>query len=333
MELQTIGTISRSFNISTRTLRYYEQIGLIQPTKKDDSAYRMYDGDTVVRLQQIIVLRKLRIPLKQIAEILKSGDTAVAMNAFLQNLAEIEDEITALSTIKSVIQAFLDRLSLRHSKLSILDDDSLLELVDSLTASKINFKEDKTMEDLNKASEKLGRLTDVRIVYLPPMTVAAASATGENSEGRAADLINRFVLDRNLLKIKPDIRHLGFDCSAGKTGVGVPSHKYQMWVSIPDDMEVPEPLVKRHFVGGLFAAHMIKMGDFDHWILLRDWVMNNEKYEHDWHTVRCAPYENDMDRCFEEQLNYLGNLQNPNFQNRDMQLDLLFPIKEKVVQI
>lgn len=185
------------------------------------------------------------------------------------------------------------------------------------------------MEELNQASEKLSKLTDVRIVYLPPMTVAAVSATGENCEGQAVDMINRFVLESNLLKIKPDIRHFAFDCSAGKTGVGEPSRKYQMWVSIPDNMVVPKPLVKRTFDGGLYAAHMFKMGDFDHWILLRNWVMNNDKYDHDWHSVRCAPYEDDMDRCFEEQLNYWGNLQNSRLKNEDIQLDLLFPIKER----
>lgn len=329
MGLQTISRVSKMFNISTRTLRYYEQIGLIQPIKKEDFAYRTYDESTVVRLQQVIVLRKLRVPLKQIAEILKSEDTAVAIKVFQQNLTEIKDEITALSTIRSVMQALLERLHLQSDELRLLDDESLLEIVDSLTVSKINFKEEKSMEELNQASEKLKKLTDVRVVYLPPMAVAAVSATGENCEGQAADMINRFVLESNLLKIKPDIRHFGFDCSAGKTGVGEPSHKYQMWVSIPENMAVPKPLVKRTFDGGLYAAHMIKMGDFDHWILLRNWVMNNDKYEHDWHSVRCAPYENDMDRCFEEQLNYWGNIQKPEFRNEDMQLDLLFPIKEK----
>lgn len=330
MELQSISQISKIFNISTRTLRYYEQIGLIQPVKKEDFAYRTYDENTVIRLQQIIVLRKLRIPLKQIAEILKSTDSVIAIKTFQQNLVEIEDEITVLSTIKNVIQALLERLHMQKDTLRLLDDESLLEIVDSLTASKINFKEDKTMENFNKASEKLRKLADVRAIYLPPMSVAAASATGEDSEGQASEMINRFVMERNLLKIKPDIRHFGFDCSAGKTGAGEPSHKYQMWISIPDDMDVPEPLVKRMFAGGLFAAHMIKMGDFDHWALLRDWVLNNEKYEHDWDSIRCSPYEDDMDRCFEEQLNYYGNIQNPNFKNQDMQLDLLFPIKEKI---
>ncbi len=67
MKLTTITEISREMSLSTRTLRYYEQIGLIESVKKEDYAYRTYDEATVTRLQQILVLRKLRIPLKQIA--------------------------------------------------------------------------------------------------------------------------------------------------------------------------------------------------------------------------------------------------------------------------
>ena len=41
---------------------------------------------------------------------------------------------------------------------------------------------------------------------------------------------------KDLIKIKPDIRFFGFDCSAGKTGINEGSYKYQAWVSIPNNM-------------------------------------------------------------------------------------------------
>ena len=66
MDIQTISMVSKRFNISTRTLRYYEQIGLLQSIKKDGYAYRTYDECSLNRLEQIIILRKLRIALKQI---------------------------------------------------------------------------------------------------------------------------------------------------------------------------------------------------------------------------------------------------------------------------
>jgi len=100
-----------------------------------------------------------------------------------------------------------------------------------------------------------------------------------------------------------------------------------MWVSIPDDMEVPAPLIKRTFHGGLYAAHMIKMGGWDDWRLLRQWVKENGKYASAWGMPRWETYEAGMEHCLEEQLNFWGNHQNPEFKSDDMQLDLLFPVE------
>lgn len=325
MELHTISQISKLFNISTRTIRHYEQIGLIQPIKKEDFAYRTYDESAVMQLQQIIILRKLRIPLKQIGEILKSQDTVVAIKAFQQNLTEIEDEITALSTIKSVIQTLLERLNLQSDKLRLLDDESLLEIVDSLTVSKINFKEEKSMEELNQASEKLNKLTDknVRIIYLPPATVAAYQYVGDEPEMHCNEVIDRFVRETGLIKTKPDIRHFGFNAPNPVDNSGY--HGYEMWVTIPEDMAVPEPLVKKHFEGGLYAAHIIPFGAFDEWGLLCDWVRNNPKYEGNSGTKghEC------MWGLLEEHLNYINHVSLPNTEPEGLQLDLLHPVKEK----
>ena len=218
MELQSISRISKQFNVSARTLRYYEQIGLIKPAKTAGLT-RIYDEDTVMRLKQIIVLRKLRIPLKQISEILDSGNIAVAIETFQQNLTEIENEINALSSIKNVIQ-------------------SLLEIVDSVTASKINFKEEKViMNVLNKANKQLNKLTDrdVRIIYLPPATVASIHHIGCSSEGEIPEsttgiMMRDFIRNNNLAKIKPDLRHYGFN-HPDKPDNGK-EHGYERWVTI-----------------------------------------------------------------------------------------------------
>lgn len=325
MELQTISQISKLFNVSTRTLRYYEQIGLIQSVKKQDFAYRTYDENTIIRLQQIIVLRKLRIPLKQIADILKSEDTAVAINAFQQNLVDIEDEITALSTIKGVIQSFLERLHLQNDTLRLLDDESLLEIVDSLTVSKINFKEDRAMEELNKASEKLNKLTDkdVRIVYLPPATVAAIHSIGGAPETETGDSLFAFIKDSNLPQIKPDFRHYGFNHPMGSLPDGS-DHGFERWVTIPDDMEVSTPFVKKQFTGGLYGAHMIPMGAFEEWNWLYEWANTHEKYEIAWGAPEC------MHGFIEEHLNVIHHyLWSHEESEQQMQLDLLIPIKER----
>jgi DNA-binding transcriptional MerR regulator/DNA gyrase inhibitor GyrI len=283
MELQTISQISKQFKISTRTLRYYEQIGLIQSTVKEDYSYRTYDESTILRLKQIIVLRKLRIPLKSIAEILLAENTALLIEVFQQNLSEIGDEITALTTIKNVIRSFIERLDIKNEKLQLLDDESLLEIVDSLTTSKINFKEDKTMNDLIKADEKLNRLTDrdVRIIYLPPATVASIRSMGSTPETETGDILFNFIKKSNLPNTKPDFRHYGFNiakCEQTESD----DHGFERWVTIPEDMELPEIFEKKSFPGGLYGAHMIPMGAFEEWNRLYEWANSHEKYEIAW---------------------------------------------------
>lgn len=329
-ELQSISQVSKQFSISTRTLRYYEQIGLITPAKKQDLTYRVYDINTITRLRQIIILRKLRIPLKKIAEILQSADAHVAIEAFERNLIEIEDEISALSTIRNIVKTFIEHLNLSSAAFVLPDDEGLLEIVNSLTVSKNNFKEEGSMEQLNIATEKLNKLEDkdIRIVYLPPMTVAAACASGEGCEGKALDMINQFVKDSRLIKIKPDARSFGFNCSI-KSETGESSRAYEVWATVPSDMDIPMPLVKRNFNGGLYAAHVLRTWDFEDWNLLKKWVKTNDKYDSDWGSPRWTSPETNTGQGFEETLNFFNFAQSG--QMKDLQLDLLFPIKEKEI--
>lgn len=327
MELKTISQVSKGFDISTRTLRYYEQIDLLKSQKKDEYAYRVYDEQALLRLQQIIILRKLRIPLKQISAILKNQDAAVAIEVFRQSVSEINDEITALSTIRSILSAFINRMQEKAEiqiKLDLMNDQSILKVIDSLTLTKINLKEEKSMEDLNRASENLSKLKDVRIVYLPPATVAASHYIGENPEQTASEVLDKFVKESGLCKIKPDLRHYGFNHPNPVDESGV--HGYEMWVTIPDDMEVPSALVKKQFKGGLYAAHMIPMGNFHEWQWLWKWAHNNSSYEPD--------TSNDNGECMygllEEHLNYINHVNMDNTEPEGMQLDLLLPVKEKL---
>lgn len=324
MELTTISEISRSMNISTRTLRYYEQIGLIESVKKEDYAYRSYNKETVRRLQQILVLRKLRIPLKQIALILQSENTAAIIDAFQQNLSEVDDEITALSTIRDIISTFITRLNEsihQDIKINMLDDTALLEAVDALTVQRIPLKEEKTAADLEVASEKLNKLTDrdVRIVYLPPATVASIHIVGEQPETDTGDVLFEFIRSNELRKFYPEFRHYGFNHdNKGK-------HGYERWVTIPDSMEVSAPFVKKQFAGGLYAAFITPMGMFDEWNRLHEWAANHTAYEIALGNPEC------MHGLLEEHLNAWNHfLWSHEKCDRDLQLDLLLPIKSRL---
>ena len=335
MELQTIGQVSKNHGISTRMLRYYEQVGLIESLRKDDYAYRVYDENTVIRLRQIMILRKLRVPVKQIISILNNSDTVQIVEIFRQNINQIDNEITALSTVKSILVRFAEEINEKADvNLKLLDDETLFSLINSLPFADNQIKEKKenlSIEELNKASENLNKLEDkdIRIVYLPPMTIAAAYASRGGCEGRALDMISKFTNESGLLKIKPDARSFGFDCSDGAVEVGENSLAYEEWVSVPDDMEIPLPLVKRHFSGGLFAAHVLRSWDFSDWQRLKEWVDASEKYDNDWGSPQGESPEITFRQGFEETLNFYNYILKHNSEMSHLQLDLLFPIKEK----
>lgn len=335
MELQTISQVSRDYGISTRMLRYYEQAGLIESLRKDDYAYRVYDETAISRLRQIIVLRRLRVPVKQIISILNNYDAAEAVEIFRQNISEIDGEITALSTVKSILMRFVEEINEKADvNLKLLGDDAVFSVIGSLSFSDNQIKEAKeslSMEELNKANEELMKMEDkdVRIIYLPPMTVAAAFASREGCLDKASDLLNKFIKESELLKIKPDARGFDFDCLGGSAELGDRSQGHEAWVSVPDNMEIPAPLVRREFRGGLYAAHVLRAWDFQDWRRLKEWIAASDKYDNDWGSPRWESAETDCGQGFEETLNLYNFIQKHNADMNYLQLDLLYPIKEK----
>lgn len=318
----TISKVSQTFNISTRTLRYYEQIGLLMSQRIEDYAYRVYDEESIKRVQQIIILRKLRIPLKQIAMIFKDDEQIRATEIFQKNISELDDEIATLTTIRQVLKGFVTQLNesiQTHIRPDLLQDMDALKVIEPLSLSKINFKEERIMEKQNKIVENL---KNVRIVLLPACTVASYHFIGENPEETVGAQMDKFVRESRLYELKPDARLFGFNHP--NPSANSPQYGYEDWVTIPEDMEVPAPLVKKHFAGGLYAAHTIKFGDFHEWNLLSKWVSDNEKYTSNY----SEQGEEIMGGCLEEHLNwvYASHMGWPeNF--IDGQLDLLLPIK------
>ena len=327
MGLMTISEVTKVFNISTRMLRYYEQVGLLPSQRKEDYAYRVYDENAILHLQYIIVLRKLRIPLKQIALILKTPELTNVIEIFRKKIVEINDETTALNIIRDVLQVFASRLNKSTGttiKLDLFQDADIIKVIEPLTLSRINFKEERSMEELNKASEILGKLQNVRIVMLPPCTVASYHFIGENPEETVGTEVDKFVGESRLYEKKPDARMFGFNHPNPSSNT--PHHGYEDWVTISDDMEVPAPLVKKRFEGGMYAAHTIVFPDFHEWKLLSKWVEESDKYDSNY----SEQGEEIMGGCLEEHLNWIYSSHMGWPKNGiDGHIDLLLPIKLK----
>lgn len=68
--MKTIKEVSAITGLSIRTLRYYDEIGLLKPTKLTEAGYRLYDSRALEKLQEILFFRELEIPLGDIKKIL-----------------------------------------------------------------------------------------------------------------------------------------------------------------------------------------------------------------------------------------------------------------------
>lgn len=64
--MKTVKDVSDITGISIRTLRYYDEIGLLKPTKLTESGYRLYNNKALEQLQEIMFFRELEIPLMDI---------------------------------------------------------------------------------------------------------------------------------------------------------------------------------------------------------------------------------------------------------------------------
>ena len=322
MKLMTVSEVSKTFHVSTRMLRYYEKINLISSSRKGDYAYRIYDETAVRRLQQIIILRKLHIPLKQIAVILSDIQGIEAHQILQENINSLNEEIYALHTIRSILNAFITRLDANIQKgihLDLLQDTELIEITNALILPKCNLKEDYSMNELNNASTQIESKMDIRIVYLPPATVASSHYMGANPEDVAGDRLGDFIKNINLPSLKPDFRVYGFNNPSPQEGQE--DYGYEFWVTIPEDLEVPMPLTKKQFTGGLYAAHCIKMGDFHEWVPFYEQIKNSTEYEIEWRESY------GMGGSLEEQLDVYSLYTEE--KSEFTQLDLLIPIKRK----
>ena len=70
--MKTVKDVSEITGVSVRTLRYYDEIGLLKPTELTKAGYRLYDNKALEKLQEIMFFRELEIPLTDIKKIMEN---------------------------------------------------------------------------------------------------------------------------------------------------------------------------------------------------------------------------------------------------------------------
>lgn len=168
--LVKIRDISIRYDISARTLRYYEDMGLITSTRSEDYAYRMYDENAIKRLEQILILRKLNISIKDIQRVFDTSGSDVVLEVLGKKVQNIDDEVALLHELKAIVLAFIREIE----QVNFTDKSGIKQLYDK--AKEIETQlisvdyigKPSNISRLLEVTDKLDKKTpDIMVVRIP----------------------------------------------------------------------------------------------------------------------------------------------------------------------
>jgi DNA-binding transcriptional MerR regulator len=107
MTTWTVGQVADLFGVTVRTLHHYDEIGLLVPSERSRAGYRLYTAEDLTRLQQVVVYRRLEMPLEEIATLLDRGEDAA--DHLRRQRATVMTRLDELRELVSAIDRALER--------------------------------------------------------------------------------------------------------------------------------------------------------------------------------------------------------------------------------
>ncbi len=177
--LAKIRELSVRYNISARTLRYYEDMGLIESTRSDDYAYRLYDEAAIKRLEQILILRRLNISIKDIKRIFNTTGSEVVLDVLGKKVDHIDEEVSLLNELKKIVLEFINhirKLDFEKEKDVKLLYEKASDIETQIT--NVDYNGNSSMADrFFEVTEKLNnKVPDIMIVRIPKFRAVTSGA-------------------------------------------------------------------------------------------------------------------------------------------------------------
>ncbi|UPM55785.1 MerR family transcriptional regulator [Gottfriedia acidiceleris] len=193
--VQKLGLLA---GISTRTLRYYDEIGILKPARINSSGYRIYGQAEVDRLQQILFYRELGMNLENIKEIITSPDfnSAKALTEHREQLLDKRKQLDLLiSNVEKSIALTEGRITMSNKEKFEGFKKDMIEENEKKYGKEARKKYGD--EAVNQANQKVMSMTEedhkevTRLAEELEKTLAEAVKTGDPSSEiaqKAADL-------------------------------------------------------------------------------------------------------------------------------------------------
>lgn len=145
-----VGQLARRTGLSVRALRYYDEIGLLSPSRRGETGYRLYGEPEIARLQQIASLRQLGFALDEIREIL-AGPGISVRQVIEMHLAKIGEQIEAMERLRQRLDAIVHGLQVNGT----VTTEDLLETMEMMNRMEKYYTPEQ-LEMLRQRRDELG---------------------------------------------------------------------------------------------------------------------------------------------------------------------------------
>ena len=189
-ELIKIKEVSDKYGITTKTLRYYEKMGIIQSHRTHDYAYRMYDEEALKRLEQILILRRLSVSIKDIKCIFDTSGSEVVLEVLGKKVEDIDEEVALLYELKEIVLKFI-----RQINQADFSKDSDVKMLYEKAKEIENQIVDENSNDADTSEEK-----EINILRLPTEPAFIKVYLNDDQEETVIDLNRLTVVSDKLEK-------------------------------------------------------------------------------------------------------------------------------------
>ncbi|OOM78745.1 HTH-type transcriptional activator mta [Clostridium puniceum] len=156
----TVQKLGKLASVSTRTLRYYDEIGILKPARINSSGYRIYGSKEVNKLQQILFYRELGVRLEDIKDILTlpTFDSATALKEHREKLLAKRNQLDMLiANVDNTIAECEGRIIMSDKEKFEGFKEKLIEENEKKYGSEIRKKYGNNM--INASNEKFKNMT------------------------------------------------------------------------------------------------------------------------------------------------------------------------------
>lgn len=195
-----MGQLAELSGVTVRTLRHYDQTGLLRPSGRTSGGHRLYDQQNVTRLYRVLALRRLGFSLAEVGSLLDDPDwdfqamltrhalqttrTIASATRLAAHLRGILDELDSSQSVET------DRLFTIMEEMTMLEtpirDTTTLLVYDDLAAAHTYLKE---TFGLGLAPSNSIRRDELCTVSCLPATTPSGSTPPETAIGRRHDWV------------------------------------------------------------------------------------------------------------------------------------------------